>query len=364
MPDLVAPDAEAPSIAAWNRALAEPNIEDARIAHALAPLARVPGLARVETTYRQRFRLKSWQYMTASSDELFVAFVVGTAGFASNGFCYAVELATGRVHQRFAITPLSLGTELAPSSTHGEHRFATRKLGVAIANHDGGRRFTVQLAASTTEGARISGELELASRAGDDHLAVCVPLPGGRWNYTHKFAAFAVGGALTISSPSTGPSAGRPRDLRAGGGRRFVFDPERAYGTLDFTKMYALRHAIWRWVALAGRSKHGARIGLNLVDPTPDAPVSENALWVDGRCEPVRDVHLISERGGWRVEAASIDLAMRPLARVEQRLDIPLVRHQLRHVVGAFSGHVRTASGHVHDLENVVAIAEDWDTWW
>lgn len=346
MPDLVAPDAEAPSIAAWNHALAEPNIEDARIAHALAPLARVPGLARVETTYRQRFRLKSWQYMTASSDELFVAFVVGTAGFASNGFCYAVELATGRVHQRFAITPLSLGTELAPSSTHGEHRFATRKLGVAIANHDGGRRFTARLAATTTAGERIAGELELASAPGDEHLAVCVPLPGGRWNYTHKFAAFAVRGALTIGS------------------RRFAFDPERAYGTLDFTKMYALRHAIWRWVALAGRSRRGARIGLNLVDPTPEASVSENALWVDGRREPVRDVHLVAERGGWRVEAASVDLAMRPLARVEQRLDIPLVRHQLRHVVGAFSGHVRTASGHVHDLERVVAIAEDWDTWW
>jgi len=345
MPDLVAPHASAPSVAAWNHALAEPNIEDARIAHALAPLARVPGLARVESTYRQRFRLKSWQYMTCASDELFVAFVVGTAGFASNGFLYAVELATGRVHQRFAITPLSLGTSLAPSSTAGRHRFATRKLGVTITNHDGGRRFAVELAATTTADTRIAGELVFTSAPGDEHLSVCVPLPEGRWNYTHKFAAFMVRGTLAI------------------GDRRYTLDG--AHGTLDFTKMYALRHAIWRWVALAGRTRRGVRIGLNLVDPTPDAPVSENALWIDGRCEPVRDVHLVPQPDDtWSADAGSVDLAMLPVAQVEQRLDIPLVRHRLRHVVGAFSGHVRTASGHVHDLENVVAIAEDWDTWW
>jgi hypothetical protein len=55
---------------------------------------------------------------------------------------------------------------------------------------------------------------------------------------------------------------------------------------------------------------------------------------------------------------------MRAIAHVEQKLDVPLVRHRLRHVVGAFSGRVRTASGQIHDLENVVGIAEDYDTWW
>ena len=55
---------------------------------------------------------------------------------------------------------------------------------------------------------------------------------------------------------------------------------------------------------------------------------------------------------------------MRAIAQVEQRLDVPLVRHKLRHVIGAFSGHVRTASGQIHDLDSVVGIAEDYDTWW
>lgn len=347
MADLVDPDATAPQVGAFAAPLSEPNIEDARIAHTLAPLAGVPVLGRVESAYRQRFRLKSWQYMTAVSDELFLAFAVGTAGFASNGFVYAVELPRGGLHKKFAITPLSVGTRLAPTSTSGGHRFRTRGLEIAIESR-GGRGFATRIDGTTEEGRPIAVRLDFGSAPADEHLAICVPLPGGRWNYTHKFMAFAVSGEVKI------------------GGNTYPFTPG-AWGTMDFTKQYALRHSVWRWVALCGKSKQGATVGLNLVDPTPDAPVSENAAWIDGKLEPLAEVHLIASEeitAPWSVEAASVDLTSRAIAHVEQKLELPLLRHRLRHVVSAFSGHVRTKSGHVHDLVDVVGIAEDNDTWW
>ena len=350
MADLVLPDARVPQIAAWNHPLAEPNIEDAHIVHTLAPLARVPGLGRVESAYRQRFRLKSWQYMTAVTDQMFIAFAVGTAGFASNGFVYAAELGTSNVHQRFAITPLMMGTRVAPSSTTGAHNFRTRGLGVAIENLEGGRKFAAHADAKTEGGGQLTADLTFASKPTDEHLSLCVPLPGGRWNYTHKFMAFSVSGTVVV------------------GGKTFTFSPDRSYGTVDFTKMYALRHAVWKWVALCGKTKHGQVVGLNLVDPTPDAPVSENALWVDGKREAITGVELSSQTdegpSPWRVRADTVDLSMKAVAHVSQRLDLPLVRNRLRHVIGSFSGRVRTAGGRVHDLENVVGIAEDFDTWW
>ena len=347
MPDLVDPDATAPQVGAFDAPLTEPNIEDARIAHTLSPLAGVPVLGRVESAYRQRFRLKSWQYMTAVTDELFIAFAIGTAGFASNGFVYAVELPRGTLHKKFAITPLSVGVQLAPTSTSGGHRFHTRGLEIAIESRNG-RGFATRIDGITEEGRPLAVRLDFGSAPGDEHLAICVPLPGGRWNYTHKFMAFAVSGEVAI------------------GGNRYQFTPG-AWGTMDFTKMYALRHAVWRWVALCGKSKQGATVGLNLVDPTPDAPVSENAAWIDGKLEPLADVRLTAAEDvvrPWSIEAASVDVTSRAIAQVEQKLDIPLVRHRLRHVVSAFSGHVRTRSGHVHDLVDVVGIAEDNDTWW
>lgn len=339
MADLVAAHERAPHVAAWDAPLVDPNIEDARIAHVFAPLAGLPGLGRVEEAYRQRFRLKSWQYMTAVSDDVFIAFVVGTAGFASNGFVYAAELPSGRVHKKLAITPLMLGTELAPSSTAGSHRFHTRGLAVEIENH--GRSFAARVDAKTDAG-RLAAELSFESAKNDEHLALCVPLPGGRWNYTHKFAAFAVTGHVML------------------GDRRIELARGRSFGTIDFTKMYALRHAVWRWIALSGRTTEGRVLGLNLVDPTPEAPISENALWIDGKREALAHVQI----GPTRASADGLDLSLREIAVVEQKLDVPLVRHKLRHVIGSFSGTVRTVSGDTHALRDVVGIHEDYDTWW
>jgi hypothetical protein len=347
--DLVARDSTRPQIAAFDAPLADPNLEDARIMHTFGRVADVPVLGRVESAYRQRFRLKSWQYMTAVSDELFIGFVIGTAGFASNSFAYAVELATGKLHKKFAITPLSLGTTIAPTSIEGGHRFKTRGLDVGIESR-GGRGFGTRIEAKCDGGEKMTARLDFGSAPRDEHLATCVPLPGGRWSYTHKFMAFAVSGEVTIGSNT------------------FQFRND-AWGTMDFTKQYALRHAVWKWVALCGRSKQGAVVGLNLVDPTPDAPISENAAWIDGKLEPLTDVNLSVDAPGaidspWSVEAASVDLRSRSIAHVEQKLDLPLVKHRLCHVVSSFSGRVRTAGGQIHDLESIVGIAEDNDTWW
>jgi hypothetical protein len=350
--DLVAAGAAQPTVGLWDHPLADPNLEDAVIAHALDGLGGLglPALGRAEAAYRQRLRLKSWQYMTAVTDELFVAFVVGTAGFASNGFVYAAELPSGAVHKKFAITPLQRGARLAPSSAAGAHAFAARGLHVTIDNLDGGRRFAARIAARTDGGGALTADLAFHSAPRDQHLAVCVPLAGGRWGYTHKLAGFSVSGTVAL------------------GGRTIELAPERSFGTVDFTKMYALRHAVWRWVALCGRTKHGQVLGLNLVEPAPDAPVSENAVWIDGAREVVTGVELRSQSDDgaspWRVRAETVDLSMKAVAHVSQRLDLPLVRHRLRHVIGAFSGRVRTANGRVHDLDRVVGIAEDYDTWW
>lgn len=345
MSDLVHKKGTAPTVGMWDHPLDDPNIEDAPIVHALDRFAGLPGLGRAEAAYRARFRLKSWQYMTAVSDELFIALSVGTAGFASTGFVYAVDLATQKLWSKFAINPLKVGTTLSPTSARGSHRFTTAGLSVSIDNLDQGRSF-----AAKAESSDISARLAFTSEVRDEHLSLCVPLPGGRWNYTHKFMAFRVDGAVTID------------------GREHRFDPETSFGTLDFTKMYALRHAIWKWIAFSGRTKQGKVIGMNLVDPTPEGPISENAVWIDGQREQVIDVQIAVEGDTttmpWSCTAESLDAMSKPLAHVQQHLDMPLVKHTLRHVVSMFSGRVRTKSGMVHDFERIPGIAEDFDNLW
>ena len=290
---------------------------------------------------RERLRLKSWQYMTAVSDDLFIAFVVGTAGFASNSFVYAAELPSRRVHKRFAIVPLKVGTTVAPSSTAGTHRFATRALSIAIDNR--GRDYIARIDARTDAGEHLLADLAFDSKASDEHLALAVPLASPHWNYTHKFAAFGVTGHVTI------------------GDRRIEFPRERSFGTMDFTKSYALRHAVWRWIAVAGKTSSGSTFGINLVDPTPHAAVSENALWLDGKRYALDDVSIAHDMTSAR--ASGLELVIKDVAEVKQRLDVPLVRHRLRHVVGKFSGSISVANVR-QNIDAAVGIAEDYDTWW
>src|SRR5678816_819972 len=96
----------------------------------------------------------------------------GTAGFASNGFVYAVELPSGKLHKKFSITPLSVGTTLAPTSTAGGHRFRSPGIEVAIESRGGGRGFATRVDARTESGGRIEARLDFGSQARDEHLAI------------------------------------------------------------------------------------------------------------------------------------------------------------------------------------------------
>jgi Protein of unknown function (DUF2804) len=344
-------------VAAFSGAVLEPDLERAPFPHALSGLAGRPLVRYLEALYRRRLRLKTWQYMTMVSERWFVALAVADAGFAGNGFLYAIDRTTGELRRRFVIRPLGVGCALSPTSARGQHRFRSRSLAIEIDNLDGGRRFAVRFdgrfAGSGAAGQRFRGEVELASDPSDQHLGLCVPLPTGRWNYTHKFGAFRVRGQAEL------------------GGSTVVFDPASCFGTVDYSKMAALRHAVWRWVAACGRSRQGPVVGVNLVDPTPEAPVAENGLWIDGRFEPLHGIRLAvtdpaDPRSSWRLVDGQgrLDIRFDALAHVDQTLRLPLLRHRLRHVGGSLSGRVATRSGQALDLDRIFGIAEDNDTWW
>jgi hypothetical protein len=331
-------------VGAWRTPLVDPNIEDARFPHALSALARVPGLGAVEAAYRKRLRLKIWQYMSLVTDGWFVAFAVADAGFAGNAFVYATDLRSGRMRSRLVISPLGVGARIARTTARGSgHRFRGRDLSIDVDNRDG-RSIGVRADGRWSDGGDFALDVELDSAPADDHLALCVPLATGRWGYTHKFGAYRVRGRMRLA------------------GDEIALDPSRTTGTLDYSKMYALRHAVWKWIAVCGRATQGPLVGINLVDPTPDAPVSENGAWIDGQFHPLDDVTIAT--APWRASAGGLSLSFTPVAEFEQRLDLPLLRHRLRHHVGTFTARITTRSGVALDLVDAAGVSEDNDTWW
>lgn len=337
------------AIGRWAGPLQTPNLEDASIPHLLSSFANKPLLGALEAGFRSSWRLKIWQYMSIVTDGWLMAAVVADAGFARNGFFYAIDTATGLVRHRASIRAGRSGISIARTTAgDSEHRFRGRGLELQVDNRDGARTIALRgKGAFEKKGGAFELDLLLDARDGD-HLGLCVPMATERWDYTHKFGAYRVSGKATID------------------GQVIELNAKNSFGTMDYSKMYALRHAVWRWVALCARSRQGAIIGVNLVDPTPEAQVSENAAWIDGKLEPLHHVKLEAEAatGPWRCTTDELSLSMQPIASFEQKLSLPLLRHRLVHGAGRFSGQLTTASGAVHDFVDAVGIAEDNDTWW
>jgi hypothetical protein len=132
-------------VAAFAGPIARPNLEDARFPHALSGLAGRRLFGRIEALYRRRLRLKTWQYMSIVSPRWFVAVAVADAGFAGNGFVYAIDRESGAVHRRFVIRPLAIGATVASTSADSQHRFRARHLAIQVDNREGGRLIDLQL---------------------------------------------------------------------------------------------------------------------------------------------------------------------------------------------------------------------------
>jgi hypothetical protein len=339
---LVSGGQTAPQLGRWSRAVPDPNLEDAAIPHLWdwlpAPLER-----RVRA-----LRQKRWQFVSCSTPGWVLCCAIADAGFAGNAFVYAVNTGSGAVHRLLSISPGAAGVQVGGSSCEDEHRFARGAQRLRIANHAQGRHFALQgQGRFDAEGGDFEIDLQFESEPGDRHFGLSVPLPGGRWNYTHKFGGFRVRGAARIGAAT----------LR--------FDPAHCLGSSDYTRLAALRHTVWRWVSLAAVLPDGRRFALNLVQPAPCVPggPSENMLWIDGQPEQIHNASLQVDAMGWRVQADGLQLVMRPIALYRQTLKVPLLRHRLDHHVGAWSGFVETSRGRI-ELQDVFGLGEDNDSWW
>lgn len=339
---LVTPPAQAPQLGCWARPVPDPNLEDATIPHLWDWL---PGpLERRVRALRQ----KRWQFVSCGTPGWVLCCAIADAGFAGNAFVYVVNTRSGAIHRLLSISPGAAGVSVGRSSCEDEHRFARGRQRLRIANHAQGRHFALQGEGRfDAGGGDFEIDLQFESEPADRHFALSVPLPGGRWNYTHKFGGFRVRGAARL------------------GGETLRFDPAHCLGSSDYTRLAALRHTVWRWVSLAQVLPDGRRFALNLVQPAPCLPggPTENMLWIEGQPEPIRNASLQVDALGWRVQADGLQLVMRPLALYRQALKVPLLRHRLDHHVGAYSGFAETRLGRI-ELHEAFGVGEDNDSWW
>ncbi|HJL05513.1 MAG TPA: DUF2804 domain-containing protein [Polyangiaceae bacterium LLY-WYZ-15_(1-7)] len=310
----------------------------------------------VGATLAKRFRLKEWHYVSLDTERLFLAFGLVQLGYVGNAFLYLVDKKQPTVAKEYtALSLLGRHLDFAESSVGGETRWKRRDAEIRVSWRGPRPESGAFRGAPAPELASPPGawEVRLDLMLGEEHvrggfraraaegLALLHDLGDARPAYTHKAAGLEARGSLRVGEEAI--------DLAGG------------LAVSDWTRSLAARETRWKWASFAGRAG-GHSLGLNLsaeVYDDANGDSLENALWVDGRVQPLGgvefDVPPIPGVEDWHIrsrEGDEVDLVFRPLGARAQHLDMKVLQSDFVQPYGTFHGHV---AGHrVDDLFGVV----------
>jgi len=278
-----------------------------------------------------RFRLKEWHYISVASPRWFFAFAVVNLGYVGKTFAYLID--RERPQQKWEYTrlhPLAFGLSFAESSVRGTTVWKDGRNSLQIRYQDGWQ-VVIDLELGNK---RVHGEYTVEDA---EALALLYRLPSGLPAYTHKAAGLRVQGALQAGCESI--------DLTSG------------VGSIDWTRSVAPRVTRWLWSSLQGVSAQGNLLGLNLsalVYDDEQGNSQENALWIDGRVQPLGGVRFDlpdnPRSQDWRIRSRDeasheVDLTFTPLGTREEQVNLGVVRSNFIQPYGTYRGSLRPAGG-------------------
>jgi hypothetical protein len=282
---------------------------------------------------RRTGRVRRWRYVAAGDGEVVVGAAVVDLGFV--GVTFAFAAVGGRVACFDARRPLGRGTEVGRVPGGGA---ASRTRG-AVVTVDGDGSFRVDV---PTAAGRLRAEVTVTRAVTPAVLAT--DTQDGGWNVTAKSAGTTVAGAVRLGE-------GAPVELGDDAG-----------GWSDWTAGRQDRRTTWRWVAGAGMSRDGRRVGVNASTGMNEAGIGEDVVWWDGvpyGWEVVRLAPVTGDPGGtWTVRGPGTDLRSHPLGVRRAHEQLPLVTSSYVQPFGAWAGVVPDPSGLPSEVA-LAGVAED-----
>lgn len=282
---------------------------------------------------------KRWSYVGVYGPRVIAACCVIDLGYLASTFAFALERTSGVLVEHHLIGP-RLRRAVADTPVAGSARYGWPRSRVAI-YADGLRR---QVRAQLGRAAQaLTFDLYVDERKAEG-LSLVAPQGPGAFGYTYKAAGLPVSGLLQI--------AGGAVDLA---GHR---------AAIDYTHGLPPRHLHWDWASGSGLADDGRSVAFNLVAGWNEEPQSENALWIDGRLQPLGRVRFEIAGDRWRIVGDRVDLRFEAEAERRQHVDLGLLASIYTQPLGRFDGTLLDADGGVLRCETVFGVTEDHRARW
>lgn len=291
--------------------------------------------------WRRLSRRKAWHYAFVGTDDVIVGLAVVDVGYAANGFVFVADRAAGAVIADHGVLVAPRLTRTVGAGTRDPAVLVRGATRLSIGGHGEGWRIE----------ARVGDALALDAKLGDGTpLTLVAPVRHGIVNTTIKHGALPATGTLTV------------------GDRRFSLDGGR--GGLDRTQGLLARETAWRWAFATGSDEKGAPVAFNLVEGFNDGDHTENAVWIDGRPEPLPRCRFVFDparpEGRWSLASddGRVDVAFEPAGAHREDRDLAIARSRFVQVAGAFTGLLTTTSGRVVYVSRLPGVTEDQAVRW
>lgn len=299
-------------------------------------------------------RIKEWDYYCILTPDFGLALTV-----ADNGYLGFLGTSWMNFRNRTAVNdgaviPFPFGRMRLPESADGgdivqEHKDMT----LTFRHEPGGRRLMVD-APRFQGGKGLKGELWLDQLPMDRMvIATSFPRAPKAFYYNQKINCLAATGDVSI------------------GDETFRFEPEMAFGVLDWGRGVWTYNNVWYWGSASGKSG-GQSVGFNIGYGFGDtSAASENMLFVDGKAHKLDQVTFLMPAGApdsapWHFTSndGRFEMRFEPVVNRHHTTDLGLFKTAQDQVFGLFSGLAVLDDGTVLKIDSLPGFAEEVRNRW
>ncbi|WP_395644698.1 DUF2804 domain-containing protein [Terricaulis sp.] len=293
-------------------------------------------------------RTKEWDYYCVLTDRYGLALTVADNDYLGFLAVTWLDFEKRSFVSEEALLPFPLGgMDMPASADRGDVECSDAKLEIAYRHVDGGREISVS-APGFANGQGLSGKLFL-EQPPMDRMTIATPFAGAprSFYYNQKINCLRARGAVAVGTQS------------------FAFEPDSAFGVLDWGRGAWTYDNTWYWASASGIAE-GRVFGFNLGYGFGDtSAATENMLFVDGRAHKLSDVEFHMPPGApdsapWRFTGSDnrLDLKFTPILDRASRANIGIVESDQHQVFGRFNGYVVLDDGARLSVENLIGFAE------
>jgi hypothetical protein len=295
-------------------------------------------------------RKKRWNFWTIADDCALFCITLASLDYIETAFTFFLDYETKEFHEKSILMPFGNRCRL-PETVWANASLQHPQIQVEMCNTELGTRLETDC--PHFHGNPLRARLFVQHPPECETLNIVIPWSKRRYQFTTKMAGVPANGYIQL------------------GGKTHRFNPETAFGCLDFGRGVWKYSTAWNWAAMGGKV-NGLPVGVNLGAKWTDGTgINENAIFYDGKVYKLReDVQFEFDKRdlmkAWKVRtigSKAVDLTLTPFFQRTAKTNLLIVNSSMQQLIGKFEGTLMIDGSPLH-IDSVIGWVEDHAARW